>query len=288
MEKTKTTESQDRSITIYRSRDGQEIKLSFDVVRRYLVSGHPEWVTEGEFLMYMGMCKSRGLNPFKRDIYLIKMSKEDPAAMVVSIDYFRSRARAQKDCVGWHEGIVVKVKGDNIEYRVGSIVWPGEELVGGWFRAKPSGWTDEYTWTVPLDRYIKKTREGKLTRFWDKPMQPEMICKVAASQGLRRCWPDEFQGLYIKEEIVREVDPEPAPEPTAIETTSTPSEEQPKNVDEFQAYLTKIETATRDELSVLITNQGADAKRLELAQEQTQKAIVAMNNRRTALKEEGH
>ena len=53
---------------------------------------------------------------------------------------------------------------------------------------------------VPVKRYIKKTREGKVTRFWSEDNQPEQIAKVAESQGLRAAWPDEFQGLYVDAE----------------------------------------------------------------------------------------
>lgn len=42
-----------------------------------------------------------------------------------------------------------------------------------------------------------------------------MISKVAESQGLRRLWPDEFQGLMMEEEIDKATDVTPEPEPTA-------------------------------------------------------------------------
>lgn len=196
---------EDRSLVQYRSRDGQEIRLSFEIVRKYLVSGHPEFVNDAEILLYMGMCKARGLNPFKRDCYLLKYTKDDPAATIVSIDYYRSRAKAQEDCVGWTNGVIVKTaKGEN-ELREGSLIFDGETLLGGWFRAKPHGWEVEKLWTVGLKRYVKTTREGRPTRFWQEDSQSEQICKVAESQGLRRVWPDEFAKLYIEEEIVQGV-----------------------------------------------------------------------------------
>jgi hypothetical protein len=54
---------------------------------------------------------------------------------------------------------------------------------------------------VNLKRYIKKTKEGFVTRFWSTDNQPEQIAKVAESQMLRAAWPDEFQGLYVDSEI---------------------------------------------------------------------------------------
>jgi phage recombination protein Bet len=192
--------AEERGLVTYQSRDGQQIKLSFDVVRKYLVSGHPEMVTDQEIVLYMGMAKARGLNPFKRDCYLIKYTANDPAATIVSIDYFRSRARAQEDCVGWKAGILVADKENHIEYREGSFLMDEERLVGGWFKARPKYWTEDYTWTVSLKPYIKTTREGKPTQFWQSDKQAYMIQKIAESQGLRRLWPDEFQGLFIEDD----------------------------------------------------------------------------------------
>src|SRR3990167_9305098 len=73
--------------------------------------------------------------------------------------------------------------------------------MGGWFRARPKDWTTDLEWAVSLKRYIKTTKDGRVTRFWSEENQPEQIAKVAESQGLRRAWPDEFAKLYIKEEI---------------------------------------------------------------------------------------
>ena len=196
---------EEKGIVQYRSRDDQEIKLSFSVVRKFLVSGHPEFVTDQEIVLYMGMCKARGLNPFKKDCYLIKYTQGDPAATIVSIDYYRSRAKAQPDCTGWECGIIVKTGDKQAEYRKGAVLFDGETLLGGWFRARPKDWTTDLEWTVSLKRYIKITREGKTTRFWSEENQPEQIAKVAESQGLRRAWPDEFAKLYIKEEINAEL-----------------------------------------------------------------------------------
>ena len=193
--------SEEKGIVQYRSRDDQEIKLSFSVVRKFLVSGHPEYVTDQEIVLYMGMCKARGLNPFKKDCYLIKYTQGDPAATIVSIDYYRSRAKAQPDCTGWECGIIVKTGERQAEYRKGAVLFEGETLMGGWFRARPKDWTTDLEWAVSLKRYIKTTKDGRVTRFWSEENQPEQIAKVAESQGLRRAWPDEFAKLYIKEEI---------------------------------------------------------------------------------------
>lgn len=184
----------------YQSRDGQEIKLTFDTVKKYLVSGKSENVTHQEIMYFLGICKSRGLNPFKKDAYLIKYGS-DPAAIVTSIDYFRSRAKSQLDCRGWEKGVIIETKDGEIK-RTKGLVLEGEKILGGWFKAQPDGWTTPFELEVNLNGYIKKTREGRTTKFWQPENQPTMIAKVAEGQGLRTLWPDEFQGIYEKSEIL--------------------------------------------------------------------------------------
>lgn len=192
--------SEEKSVVAYRARDGQTIKLSPSIIKNFLVSGYPDLVTNQELYMYMGVCKSRGLNPFIKDCYLIKYNSKDNAAIIVSIDYYRKRARAQQDCQGWKTGIVVLNRNAEIEQREGCILLEGEELVGGWFEALPRGFVTPIRKFIPLARYIKHTRDGKITAFWSADNQPEQIAKVAESQGLRATWPDEFQGLYTDAE----------------------------------------------------------------------------------------
>lgn len=199
---------EDRTIATYQSRDGQEIKLSIDTVRKFLVSGKPEFVTDQEIVLYIGMCKARGLNPFKKDCYLVKYTQNDAASTIVSIDYYRARARAQPDCRGWQCGVVVKSKDGKTEQREGSFTNDDETLVGGWFRGKPAGWDEPLNWSIALKPYVKTTREGAPTRFWSPDNQPAQIAKVAESQGLRRLWPDEFQGLYTADEMDLDITPE--------------------------------------------------------------------------------
>jgi len=184
----------------YEARDGQEISLSFDIVKKYLVQGRSEYVTDQELMYFMGVCKSRGLNPFIKDAYLIKYSQKDGAAIVTSRDYFRKRAKAQKDCQGWGFGCIVRRNGEII--LTNGLVLEDDELLGGWFEALPDGWKTPLKLEVNLKGYLKHKQDGGLTSFWKKENQPTQIAKVAESQGLRACWPDEFQNLYGPEEIL--------------------------------------------------------------------------------------
>jgi len=184
----------------YTATDGQEVSLTFDTIRRFLVSGKGNLVTPQELVYFMGICKTRKLNPFAKDCYLIKYSENEAAAIVTSVDYFRKRARAQPDCRGWKRGVIVQKPDGTLRYSNG-LVLNDEILLGGWFEAQPQGWDYPFTLEVNLTGYIKKTRNGDVTKFWQSENQPTMIMKIAESQGLRTLWPDEFQGIHTREEI---------------------------------------------------------------------------------------
>jgi len=67
-------------------------------------------------------------------------------------------------------------------------------------RRSRKGWIEPFRLEVNLAGYLKKTKEGKITKFWQPENQPTMIAKVAETQGLRTLWPDEFQQLYSEDE----------------------------------------------------------------------------------------
>lgn len=193
-----------KDIVEYKAKDGQLINLNIETVRKYLIRGNNQGATTQEIVFFMGICKSRGLNPFKNDCYPIKYGN-DPMAIITSIDYFRARAKAQSDCMGWNSGIIVKDKETGaIRKTNGLFDKDNEVLLGGWFEGLPKGWKEPCKLEINLFGYIKKTKDGKVTQFWHEDKQPTMIAKVAESQGLRKCWPDEFQGIYSEAEIVRE------------------------------------------------------------------------------------
>ena len=191
--------TEERGLVKYEARDGQQVTLSFDTIKRYLVQGHAEMVTQQELMFFMGTCKSRGLNPFNKDCYLIKYSTKQGAAIITAVDYFRKRAKAQRDCHGWQKGIIVDRKGE-VFYSKG-LMLDDDILLGGWFKAQPEGWVKPFELEVNLKGYIKKKSDGSVTKFWQKENQPTQIAKVAESQGLRTLWPDEFQQLYTVEEM---------------------------------------------------------------------------------------
>ena len=71
--------------------DHGTVSLTPEIVQRYLVSGQGN-ITKGELAMFLNLCKYQKLNPFLREVYLIKYSDKDPASMVVGKDVHQKRA----------------------------------------------------------------------------------------------------------------------------------------------------------------------------------------------------
>jgi hypothetical protein len=140
------------------------------------------------------------MDPWAGDCYILRYGPNDPAAIVTSIDFVRARARTQPDCQGWTAGVIVLGK-DGRPYDSSGLVLDGETLVGGWAECTPKGWLVPTRLEVNLAGYIKKTAEGKITKFWQPDNQPTMIAKVAEMQLLRRIWPAAAGKMYLAEEV---------------------------------------------------------------------------------------
>jgi len=192
--------TEEKGVVNYKARDGLDITLTIEICKKYLVSGKAELVTNQEFMFFMATCKAKGMNPFIKDCYLVKYSA-DPAAIITAIEFYRKRSKAQEDCQGWKNGIIIYNKDGALEYRDGAFISPDEKLLGGWFECLPKGWIEPMKWSVSLKPYIKKTKEGNVTQFWQEDKQPGQIAKVAEAQGLRKVWPGEFEKLYVDAEI---------------------------------------------------------------------------------------
>ena len=176
-----------------------EITLSTNIIKRYLVSGNADKVTDQEVMMFLALCKYQKLNPFLREAYLIKFG-DAPASIVTGKDVFTKRASASQACKGWEAGIIVKTKQGDIQQRNGTFVAPDEVLVGGFARIYRQGWQVPLEITVSLSEYQRTNSKGELMRNW-REMPATMIRKVALVQALREAMPQEFQGMYSPEEM---------------------------------------------------------------------------------------
>ena len=191
---------------------GQEITLNAGIIKRYLVSGDADKVTDQEVLLFAKLCQYQGLNPFLREAYLVKYGSS-PAQTITSKAALEKRAARCKDYRGFEAGIIVRRPDGTIEQRPGTFYAEDEQLVGGWAKVYVDGYVVPVEATVTLREYST----GKA--LWaSKPAT--MIRKVAKVCALREAFPDDMQGMYAAEEL------DDAPEPPAVEipaTAPTPS-----------------------------------------------------------------
>ena len=149
-------------------------------------------------LNFIAIAVAKKLNPFLRDLYLIK-AEGYPAKFVTGKDFFTKRAARNKLCSGYQAGVIIGRSG-KIEEQVGSLVLKKDELLGGWAVVHRKDWAIPAKITVSLAEYVQKTREGNANKTWaGKPAT--MIRKVALVQALREAMPEEFGGLYSEEEM---------------------------------------------------------------------------------------
>lgn len=187
------------NIVKYKSETGEEVALSSEIIKRYLVSGDPSKVTDQEVMMFLKLCQYQKLNPFLNEAYLVKFGNEK-AQIIVGKDVFMRRLSNSPLVEGYQAGIIVRKKGsDEIQYRNGTFYVPGEEeLLGGWSRIWRKGWKEPVEHSVSLHEYIKLGANKEPQAGWKKAAT--QIRKVALVQNAREVVPDLRQ-LYISEEM---------------------------------------------------------------------------------------
>lgn len=177
----------------------EEIQLSPEVVKAYLVSGDPQAVTMEECIMFMRLCKYQHLNPFLKEAYLIKYGSQ-PATIVTGKAAFEKRAANCEKYRGFSAGVIVATQQGEITRRQGTLVLSNEALLGGWAEVYVDGYEKPVTAEVSFQEYAGRKKDGTLNSQWaSKPAT--MVRKVAKVQALREAFPEDFAGLYISEEL---------------------------------------------------------------------------------------
>lgn len=185
----------DNEMMVYETSLGQ-VKLSGEDVKKYLVRGNANNVTDGEVVMFMAMCKAQKLNPFVTgECYLIKYSRDDPAQMVIGYDTYKRRADENPSFLCKESGIVVQ-RGNEIIKKEGACLYPTETLIGGWCRVHKIRNEKE----VVTYKEVSFAEYNKGKSLW-KSLPCTMIEKVAVSQALREAFPKDYEGMYSSAEI---------------------------------------------------------------------------------------
>ena len=175
---------------------GTRVDLDLNFVKRYLVRGQADRVTDQELVFFMNTCKMQKLNPLASgEVYCIKFGS-DPAQMVIGKDAYLRRAFSNPDYLYKEDGITV-LRGEQIVQKEGCCLYPGEKLIGGWCKVyfMRNGKERTAYKEVSLEEYNKGQANWKT-----KPAT--MIDKVAVSQCVRDAFPKDYDGLYSEDEMV--------------------------------------------------------------------------------------
>lgn len=180
-------------IVKFESATGGEISFTAQEVKERLCPN----ITDKELAFAMALCQAQRLNPFTKDVYIIKYG-EKPAAIVTSKDVFTKRAQANPKFEGMEAGVTFLTPNGQIVQREGSMPIQGWQLIGGWCKVYVKGYRVPIYDEVALSEYSVPDQYGK--NGWSR-MPGTMIRKVALCHALREAFPDDFQGLYGEEEM---------------------------------------------------------------------------------------
>ena len=197
MSTTAMSKAESNALTVSYEVLGTHVELDLQFVKKYLVRGRSELVSDQEVVFFMNTCKSQNLNPLVQgEVYLIKYSRDDPAQMVIGKGKYLCRAQDHPDYLFKQDGITV-ARGNDIVQKEGCCLYPGEKLIGGWCRVFFMRKDHERTTfkEVSFDEYNKNMANWKT-----KPAT--MINKVAISQCVREAFPKDYEGIYSEEEMI--------------------------------------------------------------------------------------
>jgi len=176
----------------YSDEKGQEIKLTASDIVEYISTDSS--VTEKEVFTFLNMCKYLKLNPFLKEIYLIKY-KDSPATFVISYQTLLKRAEENKNFNGYE----TEVKGEIPNMSATAVVYRKD-------RSYPVKITVNYSEAVKtvLDR---QTKELRPTNMW-RSMPEWMLRKVALARALKEAFPSAVGNAQVSVSEIVDIDSE--------------------------------------------------------------------------------
>ena len=180
----------------YETPSGEMVILKPSTVKTMLVNGNGA-ITNQEVTMFLSLCKFQKLNPFLKEVYLIKYGNS-PATMVVGKDTLLKRAMRNPKYEGTKAGVIVLSTDGKLTEREGTFFLENESLVGGWAQVFVKGYATPIYASVSIKEYSTGQSNWK-----SKPAT--MIRKVALAQALREAFPEETAALYDATEMDKTV-----------------------------------------------------------------------------------
>ena len=151
----------------------ESVQIAVEDIKKYITPN----ATDKELFMFMGICKSYNLNPFKREIHFVKYGT-NAASIIVGYENYLKRAERTGKLDGWK----CWIEKDDV----------GEKAIIEIKRKDQS---------LPVHWEVYRKEFDKQQSTW-KTMPTFMLKKVAIAQGFRLAFPDDLGGMpYIPEEL---------------------------------------------------------------------------------------
>lgn len=204
------------------------LDLTSEGALQTLIQTVAKGATPPELALFVEMCRSTGLNPFKREIWFIKTG-QGGVQMMTGINGFYQIANKHP----MYDGTETEIVEEN-----GRII----KAVARVHRK---------------DRKIPSVAEAYMEEYakpygnW-KTMPRVMISKCAESMALRKAFPQELNGLYSTEEMPREF---AAPQETKIVSAKTIEQQSPGLSEEYKndmpEWLKTVDLKASDNMNIV-------------------------------------
>lgn len=155
--------------------------------------------SDADAYIFLNVCKTKKLDPFMREVYLIafenKKTGEMETSIVVGKDAFVRKAEENPNFGGFKAGLIIEDNDGVLHFdREGEFVASGEKLLGGWAEVYRVGVNEPFKAAVSLGEYKRPNRQ------WEQ-RPATMIRKVALVHALREAFAESLGGLYDQAEM---------------------------------------------------------------------------------------
>lgn len=221
--------------------------------------------TDSELALCIELCNRKHLNPFTKEVYLVKYGSA-PASIITSYQVFNRRACRNENYNGIKSGVVV-MRGHDIVKKRGAAVYKqvGEQLIGGWAEVQFKDGKEPAYAELALSDYST----GKSN--WAK-MPGVMIEKCAKAAAWRLAFPDDFSGMYTAEEM-DQAQPQPRKASAGAEAPK-PVDLQPVR-DLFKPFCQALDISSGDAVDLICGQVGAESMQ-SMTEMQARRAVSYM------------
>ena len=211
---------------------GNSVELSVALTQNYFCKS----ASPAEAYVFNNWCAHLGLDPWKKECYLVKFGG-DPATMIVSADVYKKRAEKNPRYQGRKDGVIVIDKDGNLVDRVGAFVLDTDTIVGGWCKVYVKDYVEPIEARVSFKEYCKM-KDGRPQAQW-RERPATMIDKVACVHALRNAFPNDLGSMYVAEEMGMEepADNTPIQKPQEFQDADfTPVDESTGEVQDQESF----------------------------------------------------